>query len=78
MNNITVAINLLDVLINLQKDMKLSNTAFAKKLGINRQLWQMTKSGTRPIHLTVLKAIIRNFPHLIPNVIVHMGTKGYQ
>lgn len=75
MNNITVANNLLSALINLQDDLKLSNTAFAAKLGINRQLWQMTKSGIRPIHLTILKDVIRNFPQLIPEVIVHMSIK---
>ncbi|BAS31200.1 hypothetical protein DEHALATV1_0097 [Dehalococcoides mccartyi] len=75
MNNNTVARNLLSVLINLQYDLKLSNTAFAAKLGINRQLWQMTKSGIRPIHLTILKAVVRNFPQLIPDVIVHMSIR---
>lgn len=75
MYNNTVARNLLSVLINLQHDLKLSNTAFAAKLGINRQLWQMTKSGIRPIHLTILKAIVRNFPQLIPDVIVHMSIR---
>src|SRR5512146_108047 len=53
----------------MQREGELSDYKFAKKLGISRALWEFTRTGQKPIHLTLLKATIRTFPELCTEVI---------
>lgn len=53
-----------DKLIAKQKEAGLSDVAFAKKIGVSRQLWAFVKKGTRKPGMKFLKAVIKAFPDL--------------
>lgn len=46
-----------------------SDRAFAKKLGVSDTLWIFVRTGQRQIGVKFLKAIVRTFPELCPEVI---------
>ena len=60
---------LISKLVTVQKAEKLNDTHFAKRLALKRRLWGRTKAGELPIGFTLVKAIVQNFPELIPDVI---------
>lgn len=46
-----------------------SDYAFAKRLGITRPLWQLTRTGRLQIGITLLKAIARTYPDIHQDII---------
>jgi len=46
-----------------------SDYKFADRLQITRPLWQLTRTGKTPISLTLLKAVLRTYPWLAPDVL---------
>lgn len=48
----------------LVKQGQMDDSDFSRKLGIPRTTWLSTKSGKRPIGLTLLKALARTYPEL--------------
>ena len=46
----------------------LNDYKFSDKIGISHQLWQMIKVGKRPIGLTIIRAILKTYPHLAGDV----------
>lgn len=60
----TFLANLTKKLVGIQSSEALSDYRFAAKLGISRQLWQFIRTGTKPIGLTLLKAMARTYPEL--------------
>jgi len=56
-------------LAQIQKAADLSDYKFADKLGVDRIVWYTTRTGKRPIGLTLLKAIARVFPELHADVL---------
>ena len=67
--------DLLGKLIKTQNRESLSNAAFARRLGVSRQLWQAclrrqaVKSDRRKVSLSLLKAVARQFPELERDVV---------
>ena len=55
---------LLDALIKLQRTLKLTDQAFASKLGISKALWVMTRRGDTPVGISLLAGVVREFSHL--------------
>lgn len=60
---------LLDRLIAKQVALRESDIQFAKRLGIPRSTWQLTRTGRKPIGQTVARAAVRCFPELTPDAI---------
>lgn len=60
---------LLEKLIEKQKAEGLSDLQFAKRLGVSRQLWAMTRSGDTPLGMRVLSGVVREFPSLTDDVL---------
>lgn len=61
----------LDKLIEKQGD--LSGHQFAKKLKTSQQLWQATRTGRRPIGLTIIKGFAPLYPDLALDVLSFLG-----
>ncbi|PJH76009.1 MAG: hypothetical protein CO064_03555 [Anaerolineae bacterium CG_4_9_14_0_8_um_filter_58_9] len=61
--------DLLGKLIKTQNRESLSDAAFARRLGVSRQLWQAVKSDRRKVSLSLLKAVARQFPELERDVV---------
>lgn len=55
---------LLDALTKHQRILKLSDRAFAGKLGISKSLWVMTRRGDTPIGMSLLAGVVREFGDL--------------
>lgn len=63
---------LINSLIEKQRAEHLSNTQFAQKLGVSRALWDLVRRGRRGLGEKMLKGIVRAYPDLIPQVILHL------
>lgn len=72
-----IGITLLNQLRLRQVAECMSDRRFARKLGISHQLWQMTRTGKRDIHLVLLKAIVRAYPVLNRDVLLYLAGPGY-
>jgi predicted transcriptional regulator len=55
-----------------QKILQLNYVAFAKKLGISRQLWAAIKAGRRKPGYKLFKAVMRELPELTLDVMAAM------
>ncbi len=55
---------LINALKQTQAEQKMTDTAFAKRLGITRPMWHYIQSGKRKPGLKVFTAVIREFPEL--------------
>lgn len=55
---------LLDALVNQQRTLQLSDRAFARKLGISKSLWIMTRQGDVPVGISLLAGVVREFGDL--------------
>ena len=60
---------LVDALIEQQRTLKLSDEAFARKLGISKSLWIMTRQGDVPVGMSLLAGVVREFGELRNEVI---------
>ncbi len=60
---------LLDALIKRQRTLKLSDRAFAGKLGISKALWVMTRQGDTPVGISLLSGVVREFGELREEVL---------
>jgi hypothetical protein len=58
-----------------QKVLALSDASMAKFLNISRSLYRETQSGTRPIGLTYLSAVVNKFPDIDPTVVNFLRDK---
>jgi len=63
--------NLLSKLI--QRQGTRSDYAFIQEFQVTRSLWSMTRTGKRPISLSILKATVKTYPELIPDVILFLS-----
>lgn len=63
---------LVDFLIEKQLAERLSDTEFARKLGISRALWDFIRTGRRGFGEKSLKGIVRAFPELTPRVLLYL------
>ncbi len=63
--------DLLTKIICKQTIEKLSDAEFAKKLGLSRPMWTLTKSGKRNIGPTLTSGLVRVYPDLIPDVLAY-------
>ena len=64
---------LLDTLIKLQRTLKLSDQAFASKLGISKALWVMTRRGDTPVGISLLAGVVREFNDLGSEVLAALA-----
>lgn len=69
---------MLGKLIKVQAQEGMSDRQFAGKLGISTQLWQATRTGKRPIGLTLIKAVIRAYPSLRFDVFESLCRECYE
>jgi len=67
-NNTATQLNPLLTKLNAKQGGQ-SDYKFADHLQITRPLWQLTRTGKTPIGLTLLKAILRTYPELTPDVL---------
>lgn len=65
---------LLTILANIQKKSRQNNTEFSKRLGIPLSTWQLTVTNKKPIHETVIVAIVKAFPELHEEVIEYLSS----
>lgn len=54
----------LERLITKQRELGLTDTAFAARLGIPRQTWGLTRTGFKPVRRRVALAAMRAFPEM--------------
>lgn len=59
-----------------QEELKISDCAFATKLGISRQMWAFIKSGKRKPGQKVLNAVMSTFPELWLEIANFMASEG--
>lgn len=55
---------LIKQLTEAQKHKNMSDYSFAKLLKVPRSTWYVTKTGKKPIGMTMLRAISQTFPEL--------------
>jgi len=76
-NNVATKPNpLLDKLIAKQGEQ--SDYKFADYLKITRPLWQLIRTGKRPIGLTLLRAIARVYPELHPDILDFLRNEDHR
>ncbi len=63
---------LLERLLTLQGQADMSDRGFAAWLGFTRQFWTQVRSGRRRITVAVLRAVLRRFPELEPEVLAFL------
>jgi len=68
-----VQTSLLDGLREVRKKEGLNDLHFAHKLGISPELWYMTLRGDRKPGIALLRAVVRIYPKLIPDVIYFLS-----
>jgi hypothetical protein len=64
--------NLIRELERQQKLMGLSDEAFARELGISRQLWSMCREGQARVGLSLLSGTLQKFPGLKDEVLAEV------
>ena len=67
---------LLDALVKQQRTLKLSDRAFASKLGISKALWIMTRQGDVPVGISLLAGVVREFSDLRNEVLEALAEHG--
>jgi hypothetical protein len=70
------ASNLISELVRQQGLLGLNDQAFARELGISRQLWAMCRDGEAEIGLSLLAGVMRKFPGLKDEVLAEV--KAYR
>lgn len=65
-------VKLLDALQHLQVERGLTRTGLAAELGVSEAYLYRLRNGTRGPGVDFLKAIVRTFPDLIPDVIAFL------
>jgi len=63
---------LVTILEARQRELGLTDAAFADRLGVSRQLWAMTRAGQRAVGLLLLQGVVRAFPDLHNQVLAHL------
>jgi hypothetical protein len=66
---VTTEQQLIETLKGKQRVEGLNESDFAKKLGIDRRLWGLTKNGQANIGMSLLKAVMRVYPELSSEVL---------
>jgi len=56
-----------------QKELGISDIAFAKQIGISRPLWALVKTGKRGPGMKFIKAVMSTFPELSLDVMNYMA-----
>jgi len=59
-----------------QRRLGLSDSAFAKKLGVSRSVWVMSALGHRNVGMVLLAAAVRTFPELSGEALAYL--KSYR
>lgn len=63
---------LLEVLKSKQRQLELSDAAFARRLNVTRQHWQMTRTGDLQISERILRGVVGAFPELQADVLLFL------
>lgn len=63
-------------LIDKQQKEGLTDSAFARKMRISRQLWGLIKKNGNPIGSKLITGIIREYPELTVDVLVYFQENG--
>lgn len=67
---------ILQEVIKRQEESRLSDSAFANKLGIGYSLWEKTKRGAVPLRWRVATLIVAAYPDLKPALADFMEDEG--
>lgn len=65
-------ISLVTKLLEKQRALNLTDSAFSKKLGISRQLWSAIKSGRKGSSLKLFQGVMRELPEFTLDVMSEM------
>ena len=72
----TTIMDFLTLLKQKQAEESLSNTEFASKLGISRQLWEATLLGKRAIGQSLINGALRAYPELKETIFAHIEERA--
>ena len=67
---------LIELLQARQRELGLSDGAFARRLGVSRSLWIAVQSGQRAVGLRLLRGVVRAFPDLDDDVLAFLRERG--
>ena len=67
---------LIELLQARQRELGLSDGAFARRLGVSRSLWIAVRSGRRAVGLNLLRGVVRAFPDLDDEVLDYLREDG--
>lgn len=63
---------LIESLIEKQQAEHLSNTEFARRLGVSRALWDLVRTGKRGFGERMLSGIVHAYPELTPELLLFL------
>lgn len=63
---------ILESLKEKQRQENLSDQRFARKLGVSRRLWGMTRVGIKDIGMSLLKAAAKTYPDLDADIMAFL------
>lgn len=63
---------LIEALIQKQRELGMQDVHFAQELGFSRTFWNRVKNGKRGVTVAVLRAVLRRFPELEPDVLAFL------
>lgn len=73
-------IDLINDISDYQEKIQLTDTDFALYIGMKKSLYGQNKNGTKPVGLTLIRAVYKNVPHLrasVDNWLLGNNYKGH-
>ncbi len=67
---------LLETLLQKQRDLGLTDAQFAAELQLSRPFWTNVRKENRRITVAVLRATLKRFPELEPEVLDFLKSEG--
>lgn len=66
--------SLVEKLVSIQQQLRLSNRGFARKLQLSHDLWSKTRAGKLPVGHTLLRRVAITFPELKDDLVAHLAS----
>jgi len=77
-NNTTKKNPLLLKLKEAQINLSMTNEKFAHHLNISTSLWSQTRTGVKPINISVLSGVLNKFPEMQNDVIRYLMNNHHE
>ena len=71
----TNSTKLIQALKRRQRDLELSDTAIAKRLGVSPSFWCLVQQGKRRIGHQLIRGVIRGFPELTTEALIFLRSE---